>query len=119
MTNNQILKKLSQDMRMRNFSHYTYDSYMRKTKEMMVYFNKSLEKVTIDELRDYLYKYLLNERKMADKTVNYYNSIIRFIYEVTLDKVLNKRQIPMRKRKKTVYKVLTKEELMVRKNTFP
>jgi hypothetical protein len=48
MTNNQILKKLSQDMRMRNFSHYTYDSYMRKTKEMMVYFNKSLEKVTID-----------------------------------------------------------------------
>ena len=35
MTNNQILKKLSQDMRMRNFSHYTYDSYMRKTKEMM------------------------------------------------------------------------------------
>lgn len=56
---------------------------------------------------------------MADKTVNYYNSIIRFVYEVTLDKVLNKRQIPMRKRKKTVYKVLTKEELMVRKNTFP
>ena len=111
MTNNQILKKLSQDMRMRNFSHYTYDSYMRKTKEMMVYFNKSLEKVTIDELRDYLYKYLLNERKMADKTVNYYNSIIRFIYEVTLDKVLNKRQIPIRKRKKTVYKVLTKEKL--------
>ena len=40
MTNNQILKKLSQDMRMRNFSHYPYDSYMKKTKEMMVYFNK-------------------------------------------------------------------------------
>ena len=111
MTNNQILKKLSQDMKMRNFSHYTYDSYMRKTKEMILYFNKSLEKVTIEELRDYLYKYLLKERKLADKSVNYYNSIIRFVYEVTLDKVINKRQIPMRKRKKTVYKVLTKEEL--------
>lgn len=50
MTNNQILKKLSQDMKMRNFSHYTYDSYMRKTKEMIGYFNKTLEKVTIEEL---------------------------------------------------------------------
>ena len=111
MTNNQLLKKLSQDMRMRNFSHYTYDTYMSKTKEMIKYFNKPLEEVTIEELRDFLYKYLLNERKLADRTVNYYNSIIRFVYEVTLDKVLNKKQIPMRKRKKTVYKVLTKEEL--------
>ena len=111
MTNNQLLKKLSQDMRMRNFSHYTYDTYMSKTKEMIKYFNKPLEEVTIEELRDFLYKYLLNERKLADRTVNYYNSIIRFVYEVTLDKLLNKKQIPMRKRKKTVYKVLTKEEL--------
>ena len=111
MTNQQLLKKLNQDMRMRNFSHYTYDTYMSKTKEMIKYFNKPLEEVTIEELRDFLYKYLLNERKLADRTVNYYNSIIRFVYEVTLDKLLNKKQIPMRKRKKTVYKVLTKEEL--------
>lgn len=111
MTNNQLLKKLNQDMKMRNFSHYTYDTYMSKTKEMIKYFNKPLEEVTIKELRNFLYKHLLNERKLADRTVNYYNSIIRFVYEVTLDKLLNKKQIPMRKRKKTVYKVLTKEEL--------
>ena len=111
MTNNQLLKKLSQDMKMRNFSHYTYDTYMSKTKEIIKYFDKPLEEVTIEELRDFLYKYLINERKLADRTINYYNSIIRFVYEVTLDKVLNKKQIPMRKSKKTVYKVLTKEEL--------
>ena len=111
MTNNQLLKKLSQDMKMRNFSHYTYDSYMRKTKELIKYFNKPLEEVTLDELRDFLYKYLLEERKLEDSTINYYNSIIRFVYEVTLDILLSKKQIPMRKQKKTVYKVLTKEEL--------
>ena len=77
-------------MRMRNFSHYTYDSYMRKTKEMMVYFNKSLEKVTIDELRDYLYKYLLNERKMADKTVNYYR-ISNWIWGIAIYIYRNRR----------------------------
>lgn len=78
-------------MKMRNFSHYTHDTYMSKTKEMIKYFNKPLEDVTTDELRDFLYKYLLNERKLDDKTVNYYNSIIKFVYEVTLDKLLNKK----------------------------
>ena len=111
MTNGELLKKMSQDMNMRNFSHYTYDFYMRKTKEMIKYFNKPMEEVTIEELRDYLYKHLLLERKLSDKTVNHYNSVIRFIYEVTLDKLINKKQIPMRKLKKKVYKVLTKEEL--------
>ena len=52
-----------------------------------------------------------DERKLSDSSINNYNSVIRFIYEVTLDKLLNKKQIPMRKKKKTVYKVLTKEEL--------
>ena len=111
MTNNQLLKKLSQDMKMRNFSHYTYDTYMSKTKEIIKYFDKPLEEVTIEELRDFLYKYLINERKLADRTINYYNSVIRFIYEVTLDKLINKKQLPMRKLKKKVYRVLTKEEL--------
>ena len=47
MTNNQLLKKLSEDMKMRNFSHYTYDAYMGKTREMIRYFNKPMEKVTM------------------------------------------------------------------------
>ena len=111
MTNNQLLKKLSQDMRMRNFSHYTYDTYINKTKEMIRYFNKPIKEVDIKELRDFLYKHLIVERKLAEKTVNYYNSIIRFVYEVTLDKLINKKQLPMMKLTKKVYKVLTKEEL--------
>ena len=111
MTNNQLLEKMSQDMQMRNFSPYTYDFYLRKTKEMIKYFNKPLEKVTIEELRNFLFIHLLQERKVADKTVNHYNSVIRFVYEVTLDKIINKKQLPMRKLKKAVYKVLTKQEL--------
>ena len=111
MTNNQLLKKLSEDMKMRNFSHYTYDAYMGKTREMIRYFNKPMEKVTMEELRYFLYQHLLIERKLADRSINYYNSIIRFVYEVTLDRVLNKKQLPMRKKKRAVYKVLTREEL--------
>ena len=102
---------MKKDMKLRNFSHYTYDSYLWKTKDMMRYFGKEIENLTTEELRNFLLKYLKEERKLSDRSINYYNSVIRFVYEVTLDKVLNKKQIPMRKEKKTVYKVLTKEEL--------
>ena len=112
MTNNQLLNKMKNDMKMRNFSHYTYDSYLAKTRDIMRYFGeKRLEEVTTEELRIFLLKYLKDERNLSDRSVNYYNSVIRFIYEVTLDKVINKKQLPMRKQKKSVYKVLTKEEL--------
>ena len=111
MTNEQVLEKMSKDMQMRNFSHYTYYSYMHKGKEIIEYFNKPIEEVTTEELRNFLFEHLINKRKLSDRSVNYYNSIIRFMYEVTMDKLINKKQLPMRKKKKTVYKVLTKEEL--------
>lgn len=112
MTNEQLIKKMKEDMNMRNFSKYTYDSYLGKTRDIMRYYGeKQLEEVTTEELREFLLKYLKDERKLSDRSINYYNSVIRFIYEVTLDKLINKKQLPMRKKKKTLYKVLTKEEL--------
>ena len=112
MTNEQLIKKMKEDINMRNFSKYTYDSYLGKTRDIMRYYGeKQLEEVTTEELREFLLKYLKEERKLSDRSINYYNSVIRFIYEVVLDKLLNKKQLPMRKQKKTVYKVLTKEEL--------
>lgn len=111
MTNVQLIIKLKKDMQMRNFSHYTYDAYLSKTKEMIRYFKKPMEEITTEELRNFLQKHLKEERKLSDRSINYYNSVIRFVYEVTLDKILNKKQLPMRKQKRTVYKVLTKEEL--------
>ena len=112
MNNNAVLKKMKKDMHMRNFSKYTYSNYLGKTKELMKYFGeKQLENVTTDELRDYFLKYLKEEKKLSDRSINYYNSVIRFVWEVTMDKLINKKQLPMRKHKKPVYKVLTKEEL--------
>ena len=97
MTNDQLIIKLKKDMQMRNFSHYTYDTYLSKTKELIRYFKKPMEEVTTEELRNFLQKHLKEERKLSDRSINYYNSIIRFVYEVTLDKILNKKQLPMRK----------------------
>lgn len=73
MTNNELLQKLSEDMKMRKLSHYTYDSYTRKTKDMIKYLDKTQEEVTIEEIRKYLLEYLIEEKKLSDRSGNYYN----------------------------------------------
>lgn len=110
MTNEEMLQKMEEDMKLRNFSKYSFYTYSHKAAEMVRYFNKSMEEVTTDEMREFLMM-LKEERHLANKTVNYYNSILRFMYEVTLDIVLNKKQIPMLKHTREICKVLTKEEL--------
>ena len=65
MTNEQLIKKMKEDMKMRNFSKYTYDSYLGKTKDIMRYYGeKKLEEVTIEELRRFLLKYLKEEDRL-------------------------------------------------------
>ena len=70
-------------MELRNFSKYTYTSYLGKTKDLIKYFKKPLEEVNTEELRKFLVEYLKEERKLSDRSINYYNSVIRFVYEVT------------------------------------
>ena len=58
MNNQELLQKMKEDMEMRGFSHWTKESYELKAKDTMRYFKKPMEEVTIDELREYLLKYL-------------------------------------------------------------
>ena len=111
MTNEQILQKMQEDMEMRGFSKYTKYTYLNKTKHMMEYFEKPMEEVTTEELRNYLLKYLRGSKKLSERSVNYYNSVIRFVYEVTMDKIINKKQLPMYRKRREMKYVLTKEEL--------
>ena len=113
MTNKKLLEKLKEDMEMRGFSHHTKDSYYRKAKEMTEYFGKPMKQVTTKELRVFLMKYLREERKVSERSVNYYNSVIRFIYDVVLDKPINQKQIPMYKKKRRLPKILSDKELDV------
>ena len=111
MTNEQIISKMKEDMKMRGFSHWTEESYLLKTKDIMKYFKKPMEEVEIEELRNFLLKHLREERKLSERSVNYYNSVIRFMYEVTMDKIINKKQLPMYRKRRKMKDVLTKEEL--------
>lgn len=113
MTNEELLEKMQEDMEMRGFSHYTKYSYYHKGKEIIEYFGKPMKQVSTKELRDFLLKYLKEERKLSNRSVNYYNSIIRFIYDVVLDIPINKKQIPMIKGKRRLPKILSEQELSI------
>ena len=111
MNNQELMQKMKEDMEMRGFSPHTKDSYERKAKDVIKYFKKPMEEVTTKELRKYLLKYLREEKKLSERSVNYYNSVIRFMYEVTMDKLINKKQLPMYRNRRKMKDVLTKEEL--------
>ena len=113
MTNKKLLEKLKEDMEMRGFSHHTKDSYYRKAKEIVEYFGKPMKQVTTKEIREFLMKYLREEKKISERSVNYYNSVIRFIYDVVLDTLINQKQIPMYKKKRKLPKILSDEELSI------
>ena len=53
MINQELLQKMKEDMDMRGFSYWTKESYELKAKDVMRYYNKPMEEVTIEELRKY------------------------------------------------------------------
>ena len=57
-------------------------------------------------------KYLKEEKNVSERTSNYYNSVIRFIYDVVLDMPINHKQLPMYK-KRRLPKILSEKELNI------
>lgn len=64
MNNQELLQKMKEDMEMRGLSHYTIESYELKAKDVMRYFKKPMEEVTIDELRNFFK--IIKRRKMKN-----------------------------------------------------
>lgn len=110
MKNEQILEKMLEDMSYRGYTKNTKDTYIRNVKVFMRYYTKPIEELTEEDILKFM-KYLSEERKLKNRTVNIYNSSIRFMYEVTLNKMLNFKQIPLFKVRKKIPDMLTKEEI--------
>ena len=113
MNNEELIQKMKEDMKLRGFSKYSYSNYLNKAKQIIKYFKKPMEEVTTKEIREYLMIYLKEKKKISERSVNYYNSVIRFIYDVTLDIPINKKQIPMYRKKRILPKILREEELSI------
>ena len=58
MTNEQIISKMKDDIKMRGFSRWTEESCLSKTKDIIKYFRKPKKEVIIEKIMDFLLKSL-------------------------------------------------------------
>lgn len=111
MTNEEVLLKLEEDVRLRGFTSATVDRYLTTAKVFLRYYEgRQIVDLNEHDIRDFL-KYLMNDKKLVAATVNNYNGVIRFIYEVTLEKRLNFKLIPRSKIVRPLPNLLTVEEI--------
>lgn len=108
--NEQILLRMREDILLRGLSKNTLESYTLNARIFLEYSKRPAEQLDEHDIRKFL-SYLIKEKKASSGTVNSYSAAIRFLYAVTLNRTLNYLQIPRQKKRKTIPKVLTREEV--------
>jgi len=107
--NQQILARMSMDIRLRGLSEHTHRNYIRYAEYFLEYCKKPAGELDVSDAKDYLI-HLMQEGRLNISTINMYNASIRFLFAVTLNKTFNYLQLPRFKRPKTLPIILTREE---------
>jgi site-specific recombinase XerD len=111
MTNDEIIFKLEEDIRLRGFTPATVSNLLTTAKVFIRHYDGSpIVDLNEHDIRDFL-KYLIDDKKLTAATVNNYNGVIRFIYEVTLERRLNLKLIPRLKIVRSLPDLLTVEDI--------
>ena len=110
MTKKEILEKLKFDLETRGRTDDTVRTYCMHARLFQDYFDKPADEMGEDEMSAYLH-YLLKEKQLSPASVNSHNSTLRFLYGVTLDRIINTKKIPRVKHNRSIPVLPTKEEL--------
>ena len=104
------MAKLKADLELRGRSAETIKEYLTKARLFQDHYEKPADQMGEKEIIDYLH-YLLTEKKISQTSVNTYNSGLRFLYGVTLDRALNYKKLPRLKQTRSLPKLFTKDEV--------
>lgn len=107
-----LRQRMIEDMRIRNLSLNTQNSYLQQVSSFARHFGKSPAELCPDDIRAYQV-YLTTERKLAPGSVLIAVSALRFLYKVTLktDWALGD-VIPTCKKPQTLPTILSPEEVL-------
>ena len=105
-----LRQRMLEDMRLRNFSPHTQESYLLQISLFARYFAKSPEGLGPEEIRTYQL-YLATEKKVAPRSIQITASALRFLYRVTLKKPWVVEDLPTPKKPQTLPVVLSQEEV--------
>lgn len=96
----EYLKQFREMLSLRGLTDNTIKSYSSYVRAYLIYLSDILHKmpedVSWEELRDYI-KWLQNDRDLADRTINFVISQLRFLTIYVLHKPWDSTQLPMRK----------------------
>jgi site-specific recombinase XerD len=98
------------DMRIRNFSPHTIDSYIRAVAQFARHFGRSPERLGIEEVRDYQI-FLIDRKKVSWGTFNVTVCALNFFYKTTLRRDWTGSQIPFPRKEKRLPVVLSPGEI--------
>jgi site-specific recombinase XerD len=111
MTNQEILFKLEEDIQLMGLSPATFKQYSSDINVFLRHINnKPLEDCSENDIRSFLL-YLLKEKKIATRTINRYNSALRFLFCCTMERILNLRTIPRLKSVRKLPEIMSKEQI--------
>jgi integrase/recombinase XerD len=105
-----LRQRMIEDMRLRNLSARTQETYVEQTAKFAKYFNKSPELLGLEHIRAYQV-YLVEEKKVSWSTFNLAVCSIRFLYRVTLGKDWVIKHIPFQRKEKKLPVVLSLQEV--------
>lgn len=111
MTNEEIILKAKEEIRLRGLSPDTEIEYLTGIRVLARYYdNRPLEELHEPELRAFLLHLIESGRKAG--TVNRYNSSFRFVYGAVLERNLNHQMIPRRRIHRELPQIMSRNEIV-------
>lgn len=111
MTNEEIIEKAKEEIRLRGLSPDTEIEYLTGIRVLARYYeNRPLEELYEPELRAFLLHLIESGRKAG--TVNRYNSSFRFVYGAVLERNLNYQMIPRRRIHRELPQIMSRNEIV-------
>jgi site-specific recombinase XerD len=105
-----ILQKMLFDLELSGFSGISQKNYLYHIGQFTKYCQKPLQDTDINDVRKFLH-YLRRSKKLTAGSVNYYHTCIKFLFEITLEKPWNDKQIPRLREYKPLPGILSREEI--------
>lgn len=113
----ELLEKYKRDLALKGYSPRTCEHYYRDVKQFLQYYNSPISEIDTEQIKNYLF-YLISKRKASDSKIRISHSAVRYFFMQTLSRPWEAGGIPYVKKKKTLPKVFSFNEVIsILKNT--